>query len=209
MIDLVIASHNQGKALDLARLFEGSSTGLGFASELGLPDVEETGQSFEENAILKAVHATSRLAYPALGDDSGLCIPSWNNKPGIHTKRFAMSQGGWSDGMHALKPLALRGVRARFYCALALAWSSVEVISVLGHVDGYLAWPPRGDQGFGFDPIFSLEPNGTRFAELTTPSREKINHRNHAFQLLQKHVSIDSDGRLVRTKPKSNLSSDL
>ena len=93
MIDLVIASHNQGKALDLARLFEGCSTGLGFASDLGLPDVEETGQSFEENAILKAVHASSRLACPALGDDSGLCIPSWNNKPGIHTKRSAMSQG--------------------------------------------------------------------------------------------------------------------
>ena len=205
MIDLVIASHNQGKALDLARLFEGSPTGLGFASELGIPDVEETGKSFEENAILKAVHANSRLAYPALGDDSGLCIPSWNNKPGIHTKRFAMSKGGWSEGILALKPFAMQGVPARLYCALAIAWSSTEVISVLGHVDGHLAWPPRGRHGFGFDPIFCLEPNGTRFAELPTVEREKINHRNHAFQLLKEHVNINIDGRLVRTISANNL----
>ena len=206
MINLVIASHNQGKAQDLARLFEGRSTALGFASDLGLPDVEETGQSFEENAILKAVHAAERLSCPAIGDDSGLCIPEWNNKPGIHTKRFAMSKGGWSDGIMALKPFAERSVPARFYCALAVAWSSNKFVSVLGHVDGFLAWPPRGNQGFGFDPIFSLQVNGTRFAEMSTINREKINHRNHAFNLLQQYVSIDSEGRLVPVNSLKQLS---
>lgn len=200
MINLLIASHNIGKAQDLARLFEDSPVNVAFAADLGIPDVDEIGLCFEENAILKAVHATAVANLPALGDDSGLCIPEWSNKPGIYTKRFAMSKGGWAEGMMALKPFAERGVSARFYCALALAWSQDHVVSVLGHVDGFLAWPPRGDRGFGFDPIFTLQPNGRRFAEYSTEDREKINHRNHAFKLLLEHVNIDSEGHLIQIR---------
>lgn len=201
MGNLVVASHNRGKSNDIASFFVDTPLKLSFAYELGLSDVDETGSSFEENATLKARAASRSTQTTAIGDDSGLCIPDWGNKPGLETKRFAMIHGGWEAGIKALKPFAMKNQRARYYCALAVAWSENDFISVLGHVDGYLSWPPKGQNGSGFDPIFSLLPNGKRFAEFSSLERESINHRGHAFELLYECVTISASGQLKRSIP--------
>jgi len=197
---LLIASHNKSKSKDLARLFIGHPIGIQFAYEMNMPDIEETGKSFEENARLKSTQAAKTSGMLSLADDSGLCIPSWDNQPGIHSKRFAQSKGGWKAGMNALKPFALKNEEAIFYCSLSMAWPDGENVTVLGALAGFLSWPPKGEYGSGFDPIFSLVPNGERIGEMSEQRREHINHRANAFLKLQDYICIGKNGVMKAQK---------
>ncbi len=184
---LVLATHNPGKAREVAQLLEPWRIDVATAGSLGLPEPEETGASFEENALLKAVSAARLSGMPALADDSGLAIDALDGAPGIHSARWA--QGDFEDGMRRLhQELEARAApqpwTARFYCALALVWPGGEERAFLGKVEGRCVWPPRGERGFGYDPMFLAEGESETFGEMAPARKDSISHRADAFAQL-------------------------
>ena len=156
---LVIASHNAGKVREIRELLGPFGIEPVSAAELDLPEPEETGTTFVANAELKALQAADLSGLPALADDSGLCVEALNNDPGIFSARWAGPGKDFGaamqlveDKLAALPPGTSRD--AHFVCALALAWPDGHVEWFEGRVDGTLVWPPRGSQGFGYDPVF-------------------------------------------------------
>jgi XTP/dITP diphosphohydrolase len=193
---LVIATHNAGKAAEFAALFQGVHPGLTItsAAQENIPEPEETGTTFLENAILKARHAAQISGKPALADDSGLCVSALGGAPGIYSARYAMNpethQRDFTYGMAKL----IQEVgdnpdhSAHFTAALGLAWPDGHVESVEGHCHGTLVWPARGAHGHGYDPIFQpteqdASPQKT-FAEMPADFKNRISHRAVAFQML-------------------------
>jgi XTP/dITP diphosphohydrolase len=182
---LVIASHNPGKVeeiADLLRLFEIEVVS---ANALGLPEPAETGGSFEENAALKAAAATRASGLAALADDSGLVVPALDGAPGIYSARWA---GPTRDFRMAMKrvqrKIGDRDRAASFVAVLALARPDAETALYRGEVHGRLVWPPRGDRGFGYDPIFVPEGGTLTFGEMEPALKHKISHRARAFAKL-------------------------
>ncbi|MBA3576878.1 MAG: non-canonical purine NTP pyrophosphatase, partial [Sphingomonas sp.] len=160
---LVIATHNPGKLREIAALMEPLGIACVGAEELGLPEPEEIGNSFVDNAELKARQAADLSGYPALADDSGLAVDSLHGRPGIFSARWAEDETGNRDWQRAMKRVRDEveaagpdaGHDAHFACALSLAWpNDGQAESFEGRVDGTLVWPPRGDKGFGYDPMF-------------------------------------------------------
>jgi XTP/dITP diphosphohydrolase len=156
---LVIASHNPGKVREIQALLGPYGIEPVSAAELDLPEPEETGTTFVANAELKALQAADLSGLPALADDSGLCVEALGDEPGIFSARwagegkdFALAMQRVEDRLAALPPETQRD--AHFVCALALAWPDGHVEWFEGRVDGCLVWPPRGDKGFGYDPMF-------------------------------------------------------
>jgi len=183
---LVLASHNRGKAREIADLLAPFAIEVLSAAELGLPEPEETGSTFEANAELKARAATTATGLPALADDSGLAALALDGAPGIYSARWA---GPERDFAHAMRELqaALVGHddrRAQFVSALALAWPDGHVEVVEGRVDGELIWPPRGDQGFGYDPMFVPDGHRRTFGEMPYAEKQGMSHRTVAFRKL-------------------------
>jgi len=185
---LVIASHNQGKVREIAALLEGRGLDVVSAGELDLPEPEETGTTFVMNAELKARAAADLSGLPALADDSGLCVDALNGDPGIFSARWG---GETKDFGHAMRlvedklaalPDAPR--TAHFVCALALAWPDGHVEWFEGRVDGTLVWPPRGDKGHGYDPVFRPDGHDATFGEMDEPAKNEISHRGDAFRQL-------------------------
>jgi len=194
---IVVASHNEGKIVEIEDLLRPLSIHVQSAVGLGLPDVEETGASFEENAILKAVAVANASQIPALGDDSGLMVDALGGEPGIYTARWAEQEDGqrnWDFGMRQVaKKLQQKGARnwsARFVCVLALAHPDGPVVTTRGEVHGTLVWPVRGDRGFGFDPMFVPTGHKLTFAEMEPEKKHKMSHRYFAFRkMLRDHLS--------------------
>lgn len=183
---LVIASHNPGKVREIAELLAPFGAQVVSAGELMLPEPEETGQSFIENAELKAHAAAQATGLPALADDSGLAVAALGGDPGIYSARWA---GPTRDFSYAMKKIekALDGNpdrRAHFVCALSLAWPDGHVESFEGFVHGKLVWPPRGHQGFGYDPMFLPNDHSKTFGEMEPQAKHDISHRAAAFRLL-------------------------
>jgi len=189
---LVVASHNPGKVremADLLRSFDVKTVGV---AELGLPEPEETGTTFAENAALKARAAAHASGLPALADDSGLCVDALGGAPGIHSARWAEGVGGAPRDFAAAmgrieKELAAQGIenaRAHFVSVLALAEPDGSVELFEGRVDGRLVFPPRGDKGFGYDPIFVADGRDVTFGEMEPARKHAISHRARAFQKL-------------------------
>jgi XTP/dITP diphosphohydrolase len=185
---LVVASHNPGKVREIAALLDGLAGPVSAASDHGVPEPEETGETFAENAALKAhavARATGRIA---LADDSGLVIPALDGAPGIYSARWAGPSKDFAVAMdkvfEALGGKA-EGQDAHFACALCLAWPDGHEEAVQGTVHGALTWPPRGDQGFGYDPIFV--PSGYRetFGEMPPAQKHAMSHRAEAFAALK------------------------
>ncbi|MBT4905521.1 MAG: RdgB/HAM1 family non-canonical purine NTP pyrophosphatase [Rhodospirillaceae bacterium] len=190
---LVIASHNAGKVREIADLLKPFAVSVQSAGALGLPEPEETGATFAENAILKA--RASAAAPPdgsgqaALADDSGFSVAALGGAPGIHAARFAERADGVRDFDWAMEQLHEASAEAGedlawFTCALALAWPDGHVEVFEGRVDGSLAWPPRGDRGFGYDPIFVPRGGTLTFAEMDPDAKHAISHRAIAFRAL-------------------------
>jgi XTP/dITP diphosphohydrolase len=182
---LVVASHNQGKVREIRELLEPFGLVVKGAAELDLPEPEETGTSFAENAALKARAAAEASGMTALADDSGLSVDALGGAPGIHSARWAGPKKDFSAAMarveRELKEKDATDFSAKFVCALALAEPGAEPEVFEGEVHGRLVFPPRGQKGFGYDPIFIAQGMSETFGEIDPPLKHKISHRARAF----------------------------
>ncbi|NNC46976.1 MAG: RdgB/HAM1 family non-canonical purine NTP pyrophosphatase [Sphingomonas sp.] len=186
---LVIATHNAGKLKEIRELLAPFGIECQGAAELGLPDPEETGTTFVANAELKARQAADLSGLPALADDSGLAVDALGGDPGIRSARWAEDADGNRDFHRAMKKVedALGPDDARdahFVCVLTLAWPDGRVESFEGKVLGHLEFPPRGDKGFGYDPIFVPYGHDITFGEMEPAKKHAISHRADAFAKL-------------------------
>jgi len=185
---LVAATHNPGKARELAALLAGRFEVVS-AAALGLAEPEETEQTFEGNAVVKARAAAKASGLIALADDSGLSVAALGGAPGVYSARWA---GPTHDFAHAMALVEQRLAESEsddpaawFTCALALAWPDGPAVVVEGRVDGRLTFPPRGDNGFGYDPIFLPEVFSRTFGEMDAGEKETLSHRARAFAKLR------------------------
>jgi XTP/dITP diphosphohydrolase len=183
---LVIATHNPGKLREIAALVAPFGVECLSAGSLGLPEPEETGLTFEDNAILKARAATERSGMPALADDSGLVVPALGGAPGIVSARWAGPGKDFAVAMRRVEE-GLSGQtdrRAFFVAALALAWPDGHVEVFRGEAHGALVWPPRGELGFGYDPAFLPNGGAQTFGEMDPDAKHAVSHRAEAFRKL-------------------------
>jgi XTP/dITP diphosphohydrolase len=193
---LVIATHNQGKLREIKALVAPFGIECVSAADLDLPEPEETGTSFVANAELKALTAADLSGLPALSDDSGLSVDALNGDPGIHSARWAENEQGHRDFGRAMEKveaaLAAAGPEAgrdaHFTCALSLAWPDGHVESFEGKVFGHLVWPPRGGNGFGYDPMFVPHGHELTFGEMEPEAKHAMSHRAKAFELLVRYL---------------------
>jgi XTP/dITP diphosphohydrolase len=188
---LVLASHNKGKLREIAELVAPYGVTAVSAGDLGLPEPEETGTTFEANAELKALAAARGANLPALADDSGLVVAALNGDPGIYSARWAGPTKDFAIAMRkvedALTGKAAQGNddrRAHFVAALSLAWPDGHVETFRGEVHGHLVWPPRGQKGFGYDPMFVAEGETITFGEMEPQRKHAMSHRARAFAKL-------------------------
>jgi len=183
---LAIATHNPGKLIEIADLLRPYGVAVVGAAALGLPEPEETGATFEANAQLKALAAARASGLPALADDSGLAVAALGGAPGIYSARWAGPDKDFAVAMrHVERALAGKpDRRAAFVAALALAWPDGDVATFRGEVHGTLVFPPRGTNGFGYDPIFVPEGGRQTFGEMEPVAKHEISHRARAFAKL-------------------------
>ena len=182
---LVIASHNPGKIVEIGALLAPYRVEPVGAGALGLPEPEETETTFEGNAALKARAAMKVIGLPALADDSGLVVPALAGAPGIYSARWAGPTRDFSVAMARVHhELGDKPAAALFVSVLALVWPDGEEALFRGEIAGTLTWPPRGDNGFGYDPMFIPEGYTETFGELSHAVKYAIDHRARAFQKL-------------------------
>lgn len=189
---LVIASHNEGKVREIRALLAPFGIEPVSARALDLPEPEETGTTFAANALLKAVSACDLSGLPALSDDSGLCVEALGGEPGVYTANWAETADGTRDWMLAMRKVEERlnalgkdvSRRAHFVCTLALVWPDGSDALFEGRVAGALTWPPRGDRGFGYDPVFIPDGYSETFGEMDPDLKHRISHRADAFAKL-------------------------
>jgi XTP/dITP diphosphohydrolase len=182
---LVIASHNPGKLVEIAALLAPYRVEALGAGELGLAEPEETGATFEANAALKAHAAAQTANLPALADDSGLVVPALGGAPGIYSARWAGPGRDFTVAMERVnRELGDKDRSATFVSVLALAWPDGEEALFRGVVHGRLTWPPRGDNGFGYDPIFIPNGGTQTYGEMTLAEKFATDHRARAFSEL-------------------------
>jgi XTP/dITP diphosphohydrolase len=179
---LVIASHNPGKVEEIAQLLAPFGVETVAAAALGLGEPEETGDSFEANAALKAEAASKAGGLAALADDSGLVVPALGGAPGIYSARWAGPKKDFSLAMERVRrEVGDQDRAASFVAVLALARPGAATALYRGEVAGRLVWPPRGSRGFGYDPIFVPEGGSLTFGEMEPAAKHKISHRARAF----------------------------
>jgi XTP/dITP diphosphohydrolase len=209
---LIIATHNKGKLLEFQELLDPYVKEIISAADINLPEPEETGATFTENALIKAHAAAKASGEISLADDSGLCVTALGNKPGLHSSRWAGPEKDFTLAMHRIhdelakiekqaertnSPPLAGGVRgggaplgggfnpsAHFICILALAWPDGREKIIEGRCGGTITWPPRGDKGMGYDPIFVLEGHTRTFAEMDSEEKNALSHRGKALQKL-------------------------
>jgi XTP/dITP diphosphohydrolase len=203
---LVIATHNPGKLTEMRDLLAPHGIDVVSAGELGLPEPEETGTTFEANARIKAAAAAQATKLPAFADDSGLAVDALNGQPGIHSARWAGPTKDFNGAMTRVERLlqergatepAKRG--AHFVSALCVAWPDGHLEEVEARVDGTLVWPPRGTAGFGYDPMFQPNGHNRTFGEMTAvekhglpPHGLGLSHRARAFVKLAERCLVRS-----------------
>jgi len=195
---VVIATHNPGKLAELRELLAPYGIAAQSAGELGLSEPKETGKTFAANARIKAMAAAKATDRPAFADDSGLVVDALGGEPGIHSARWAGPDKDFRFAMNRIQTrLIERGARnaaqrrAHFIAALCLAWPDGHVEQFEGRVDGVAAWPPRGDQGFGYDPLFLPDGFDRTFGQMSAeekhglpPKGKGLSHRARAFMKL-------------------------
>ena len=183
---LVVASHNAGKVREIADLLAPFAIDIVSAAELNLPEPEETGDTFTANALLKAEEAVQGSGLPALADDSGLAVEALDGAPGLYSARWAGPERDFQRAMALVQEKLGQTPdrRAYFISVLALAWPDGHTECFEGRVHGDLIWPPRGDKGFGYDPMFLLNGYDVTFGEMNYDEKQSISHRAVAFQKL-------------------------
>jgi XTP/dITP diphosphohydrolase len=185
---LVVATHNSGKARELAEILDGRFD-IVTAGSLGLPEPDETETTFAGNALLKARAAAEASGLVALADDSGLSVKALDGAPGIYSARWAGPAKDFAEAMRKveqrLEEAGADDLAAWFTCALAVAWPGGPAVVVEGRVDGVLTFPPRGANGFGYDPIFVPEGHAQTFGELEPAVKDGLSHRSRAFEKLK------------------------
>ncbi|MBU8805647.1 XTP/dITP diphosphatase [Bacillus subtilis] len=191
MKEAIIATHNPGKVKEFKEILEPRGYDVKSLAEIGFTEeIEETGHTFEENSILKAEAVAKAVNKMVIADDSGLSIDNLGGRPGVYSARYAGEQK--DDQANIEKVLSeLKGIEkeqrtARFRCALAVSIPGEETKTVEGHVEGYIAEEPRGEYGFGYDPIFIVKDKDKTMAELTSDEKNKISHRADALKKLSK-----------------------
>ncbi|WP_336278729.1 RdgB/HAM1 family non-canonical purine NTP pyrophosphatase [Bartonella sp. CB175] len=203
---LVIATHNAGKLHEITTLIAPFGLTTQSAQELDLPEPEETGITFEENAYIKAFSAAKNTGLPALSDDSGMEVDALNGAPGVYTADWTLEPNGTRNFLKAMQKIEdeLQKVKAhsknqrkcRFISVICIAWPDGYADYFRGSVDGTFIWPPRGDKGFGFDPVFLPDGYENTFGEMSTEQKHgwKLNdktplsHRARAFKLLAENL---------------------
>jgi XTP/dITP diphosphohydrolase len=185
---LVLASHNKGKLAEFRELLAPFGVEVISAGDLGVPEPEETGDTFEENARLKAIVSTFATGLPALSDDSGLEVEALGGAPGIYSARWAGESKDFAGAMARVEKdlgekgaLGGAGPRANFTCVLCLATPDGEIEVFEGKVFGHLTFPARGMNGFGYDPIFVADGHTQTFGEMQSDAKHAISHRAEAF----------------------------
>jgi XTP/dITP diphosphohydrolase len=185
---LVVATHNPGKARELAQILDGRFE-IVAAGELGLAEPDETEATFAGNALLKARAAADASGLVAIADDSGLSVAALDGAPGVYSARWAGPGRDFAEAMAKvearLEEVGADDVSAWFTSALAVAWPQGPAVVVEGRIDGTLTFPPRGDKGFGYDPIFVPEGYDQTFGELEPALKDSISHRARAFAKLK------------------------
>ena len=197
---VVIATHNASKLAEMRELLAPFGVDAVSAGELGLPEPEETGTMFAENAAIKARAACTASGLPALADDSGICVEALDGAPGLFTARWGGPAKDFAAAMARVdRELRLRGAtgpdqrRAHFMAALVVAWPDGHEVLAEGRIHGTLVWPPRGERGFGYDPMFRPDGFAETFGEMPAEAkhgidwasgREALSHRARAFQRL-------------------------
>ncbi len=198
---IVVASHNAGKIREIEDLIGPFGFSAKSAAELKFDEPDETGTTFEENATIKALASAKASGLPALSDDSGLVIDALDGAPGVYTANWAEKEDGTRDFAMAMakveKALSEKGVTdakdrtARFVSVLCLAWPDGHTELFRGEVEGHVVWPPRGDKGFGYDPVFQPEGYETTFGEMSAEEKHgwkpgdatALSHRARAFKI--------------------------
>lgn len=188
---ILIATHNKGKLRELKKYFEPMGITLLSADDVNLPEPEETEDSYIGNALLKARAAAVETGHVCLADDSGLSVDALNGAPGIYSARWAVQEDGSRDFYKAMDRLekemrSHENRSAKFVCAIALVWPDGHEESVEGYVHGHIEFPPRGDQGFGYDPIFVPNDEIRTFGEMHYEEKEPISHRSDAIDKIIK-----------------------
>jgi XTP/dITP diphosphohydrolase len=185
---LVVATHNPGKLAELNGLLGPHGAEAVSAASLGISEPEETGTTFAGNARLKADHCARASGLPALADDSGLCVDALGGAPGVHSARwagvakdFALAMRNIEEQLQAKGAVTPEARKAHFICALCLAWPDGRDEVFEGRVDGTLVWPPRGKNGFGYDPMFVPDGFTQTFGEMEEATKHKMSHRARAF----------------------------
>ena len=185
---LVAATHNPGKAREIEALLDGHYTVVTAAS-LNLPEPDETEQTFTGNALLKARHAADLSGEVCIADDSGMSVAALDGAPGIFSARWAGPDKDFAFAMKKvedrLEEVGATDMRAWFTSSLAVAWPDGPAVVVEGRVDGLLTFPPRGDRGFGYDPIFVPEGQALTFGEMDPATKDSLSHRSRAFEKLK------------------------
>lgn len=191
---LVIATHNPGKLHEMSAMLADYAIECLSAGNLGLAEPEETGTTYIANARLKAVAAATASGMPALADDSGFEVMAINHAPGLFSARWAGPQKDFSMAMEKVHEAVLASGnddrRACFVCALSLAWPDGHDETVEGKITGHFTWPPRGDKGFGYDPVFIPEGSSLTFGESDQDWKHSISHRAVAFAALQSRCLV-------------------
>jgi XTP/dITP diphosphohydrolase len=191
---LVLASHNPGKLREFQDLLRPLDIAVISASALRLPEPVEDAPDFVGNARIKALAAARASGLPALSDDSGFCVAALRGAPGVHSARWAGPNKDFAAAMQRVRAEtgAVGDKRAWFVAALCLAWPDGRTATFVGRVDGIAVWPPRGDKGFGYDPMF-LPAGGTlTFGELDPERKHGVSHRARAFEQLVPHLACAS-----------------
>ena len=182
--NLVIASHNLGKIHEFKSLLSPYNVKIKSSSDLAISDVDEVGKTFEENAIIKVKSVPKNLF--TLADDSGLCVNALEGKPGIYSARFASENGGWYPAMQeiysSLKKTQSTDFSAKFVCCLAVNVPNKKIFTYFGEVTGEISWPPRGKNGFGYDPFFIPKGYNKTFGQIEHQNKILIDHRFKAFK---------------------------
>lgn len=192
-MNFLIASHNIKKRDEVARILAPLGIAVLTAEEAGvdLTDVEETGETFEENALLKAKSGTKESGLPCVADDSGLCVDYLDGKPGVYSARYAGEHGNDAKNIEKLlfelESVPKEERTARFVSAVACAFPDGREIVCLGECEGEIGFAPTGSGGFGYDPVFFVK--GKSFGELSPKDKDKLSHRGKALKKLKEELS--------------------
>lgn len=186
--EILIATNNRGKFVEIAELLKSINIKAVPTFDLNIAEPEETGATFEENSLLKAKYYALKTNLFSLADDSGLCVEAMNGAPGIHSARFAKNAEGKNDFESAFEKIAAKitkNDRAYFVCNLTLFDPKTNFsISFEGRASGRIIFPPRGNKGFGYDPIFIKDGMSQTFGEIDPHLKDQISHRGEAFGML-------------------------